>query len=104
MTRRMIEITCQNTLAKARQLESCAETMQRLANSNLAGIKNEILAAWQGAEADAYVGKLELTADNILTTAQKLNNIAATLRKITEIFRTTELKALEIAEQRTYNQ
>lgn len=104
MTRRVIEITCQNTIAKARQLESCADSIQRLANTNLARIKNDILAAWQGNEANAYVEKIELTSENILTTANKLRNIAATLRKVTEIFRDTELRALEIAERRTYNQ
>lgn len=102
MTRELIEITFGNAVTQANQIDSCADTLEQLSRSNLAGINNEILAAWQGEAANAYIGKVELTAENIQVTARKLREIARTLRKIAQIFRTTELKALEIAEQRTY--
>ena len=74
----------------------------RLANSNMETIKSDISMAWQGESANAYLAKMDISAANIRQTARKLQEIAATLRKVAAIFRSTELKALELAEQRTY--
>lgn len=101
-TKQLIEITFGNALTQARQLENCADEMIRLANSNLGSIKGDLNNAWQGDSANAYLTKLDLTADNIVATANKLNQIAATIRKVAGIFRDTELRAIEVAEQRTF--
>lgn len=99
----MIEITFGNAIAQAEQLENCADTMVQLSRTNLGNIKTDITAAWEGQSAGAYLSKLDLTADNIIRTANKLYEIAGTLRRVARIFRTSELKVLEVAEQRTFN-
>lgn len=102
MTRSMIEITFGNAMTQARELDECAEAMERLANSDVVSIKEGIQNAWKGDAANAYVAKMDLTSGNMLATARKIRGIATTLRNVARIFRNTELRALEIAEQRTY--
>ena len=102
MTRQMIEITFGNAMAQARTIEDCADDMMRIANRNMNSIKGDISAAWQGTSASSYLSKMDMTAANIRTTANKLYHIASTIRSVARIFRNTELRALEIAEQRTY--
>lgn len=102
LTRQMIEITFANAIAQAKEIDECAQEMLRVANSGLGGIKSELGSAWQGDSADAYLRKVDVSASNITKTAQRLQDVAQTLRSVAEIFRDTELKAIEIAEQRTY--
>lgn len=102
LTRQLIEITFGNAMTQARQLDQCAEDMLRVANNNMGNIKGDISAAWQGESANAYIQKMDLTAGNIVKTAQRLQEIAQTLRTVANIFRNTELRAIELAEQRTY--
>lgn len=102
MTRQLIEITFGNAMTQANQLDACADDMMRLANSNIAGIKGDLNAAWQGDSANAYIAKMDLTADNMRKTAEKLYQIAETIRSVARIFRNTELRAIELAELRSY--
>lgn len=102
MIREVIEITFGNAISQAKRLDECADSMERLAGSSLVGIKDGIQTAWEGSEASAYVSKMDMTSENILKTAGKIREIASTLRHIAQVFRASELKALEIAEQRTY--
>lgn len=102
MTRQLIEITFGNALSQARQLEQCAEDMLRVANTNMESVKGDLSAAWEGESANAYMRKMDTTAANIAKTARRLQDIAATLRRVAQIFRNTELKAIELAEQRNY--
>lgn len=96
MTQQMIEITFGNALRQAKQLEDCADDMRRVANSGMPNIQHDLASAWKGDSASAYQAKMEDTADNIRETAKKLDQIAATLRKVAKIFRESELKALEL--------
>ena len=102
MTKQLIEITFQNAIAQARRLESCADSMVTLANSNLPAVRGEVQAAWEGEEANAYLSKMETTGENILKTAARLYSAATTIRTVAKIFRESELRALEIATQRTF--
>lgn len=102
MTRQMIEITFGNAIAQANQLETCADELCALANRRMNEIKDGIQVAWQGESAVAYTEKMEQTADRIRITADKLYQIARTLRETARQFRDAELRAIEIAQQRTY--
>lgn len=98
----MIEITFGNALAQAREIEACADSMTQLAKTSLPGVKNELSAAWQGDSANNYMAKVDMTSANIARTAERLYQIAETLRSVARIFRDSEIRALELAEQRTY--
>lgn len=102
MTRQLIEITFGNAMNQANQLDACADDMTRLANSSIAGIKSDLSAAWQGDSANAYMAKMDTTAQNMLKTADKMRQIAETIRSVARIFRSSELRAIELAEQRSY--
>ena len=103
MTRQTIEITFSSAMSRARQLDQCAEDMFRLANTNMESIKSDLSMAWQGDSANAYIDKMDMTAANICKTANRLQEIASTLRSVAINFRNSELRAIEIAEQRAYN-
>ena len=96
MTKQMIEITFGNALKQAKQLEDCADDMRRVAKSGMNNIKNDLSSAWKGDSASSYLAKMEDTSDNICETAKKLDQIAASLRKVAKIFRQTELDALNL--------
>ena len=100
MTRQLIEITFGNALTQASHLDDCADEMRRLAAQHMADIENEIRGSWEGDSAEAYISKMDLTARNILATAQKLERMASTIRRVAYIFRDSELRAIEIAERR----
>ena len=102
MTRQIIEITFGNAMTQANQLDQCAEEMLQLANRSMETIKGDIGMAWQGTSAEKYIQKMDLTAGNIRKTAARLQQIASTLRQVARVFRNSELRALELAEQRTY--
>jgi len=102
VTRRMIDITFNNAIAQARKLESCADSMVRISGTNLPNVKAQLQAAWEGDCAAAYIDKMEMTAAGIRKTANRLYEIAATIREVATIFRNSELKALEIATNRNY--
>lgn len=102
MTRDFIEITFGNAIAQAKELDACADSMESIAKGQLCTIQGNLSGSWQGENANEYFQKMDLTGNNILATAEKLRQIAETLRKVARIFRETETKALEIATQRTY--
>lgn len=102
MTRQMIEITFGNALTQASHLEECADDMMRLANEKMGSIKSNVQYAWEGDSARAYIEKMNMTASNIVVTANKLRQTAKAIRKIAYTFRQSELRAIEIAERRTY--
>lgn len=102
MTRQLIEITFGNAVAQAKQLDECADAMVRLANNSIGNIKSDLNSAWQGDSANAYIAKLDLTSENIITTANKLYEIARTIRKVARIFRESELRVLALAQERSY--
>lgn len=102
MTKSLIEITFGDALTQARELEECADSVEQLAKNQIPALQGELGTIWQGTAADAYGQKLLHTAQNIQSTAGQLREIASTLRRIAKVFRDSELRALEIATQRTY--
>ncbi len=103
MTRQLIEITFGNALTQAAHLDECAAEMTRVALSRLSDVEEEIRGAWEGDSANAYIQKMNMTEQNILATARKLESMASTIRRVAYIFRESELKAIEIAERRDYH-
>lgn len=102
MTRTMVEITFAEALRQAGRIEACADDMLRVSGTNLPEICAEIGDAWQGDSAGAYLSKVEISAGNITATANRLYEIAQTLRTVARIFRDSELAAIELAERRDY--
>lgn len=98
----MIEITFGDALAQAKELETCADSVEQLAKSRIPELNSELGTFWQGSAANAYGLKLAYTARNIQGTAEQLREIASVLRRVALVFRESELHALEIATQRTY--
>ena len=102
MTRRMIEITFSEAMNQASRIEACADEMSTVARSNLPGTRSDSNLAWQGSSANAYLSKVDLSGNNIQTTANRLYEIARTLRSVARAFRDAELRAIELAERREY--
>ena len=100
LTKQTIEIAFGNAQQQADQLEACADEMLRVANSNMETVKSDLASAWQGTSAEAYIHKMDLTAENIRKTAGRIQEIAKTLRSVAKVFRETELKALALATKR----
>ena len=69
MTKELIEITFGNALAQAKELETCADSMENLVRGSLSSIQSEMALSWQGENANAYFQKVNLTGNNILKTA-----------------------------------
>ena len=102
MTKEMIEITFGGAMSHARKLDECAEELTRIAKNRVGSIKGDTSVCWQGDSAQAYVAKLDETAANMLQTATKMRNSAKKIRDIADIFKKTELLALEAIQNSTY--
>ena len=101
MTRAAIELNFANAIIQANKLESCADNMRKVSSGDIRSARNQLQCAWDGNEADLFVNKMDLTAENILKIAARLDQVAQTLRSVAKTYRDAELKALEIATQRT---
>lgn len=101
MTKQYIEIAFGNALTQAKQLDKCADDLMNAAKNNLSNIESDIQGAWRGKSAEMYLDKVDEVSRNMIKTANKLYKAAETLRKVANVFRNTELKALELAQQRT---
>ncbi|WP_407385740.1 hypothetical protein [Ruminococcus sp.] len=91
-----------NANIKAEQLEVIAATMLRSAQGDEALCQGYLANGWQGDAMNLFRGKCSEVTSQRNRTAQELKRIAQTIRRVAERNYKAEMKALEIARNRTY--
>ncbi|MCD7884786.1 MAG: WXG100 family type VII secretion target [Lachnospiraceae bacterium] len=104
MAKSALEIRMDYNKAKkqADSLSEIATQLRNAANGDLQDCISQISASWTGTNSTAYQAKCRTLKSNILTTAGKLDQTAATIRTIAKNTYNAEMAALKIAQLRAY--
>ncbi len=97
-----IEMDYQKAIGQANELDQLASQLETQANDNFPEIIRSVSDAWQGDNANKYVGKANKLPGKIKGAATDLRNIASTIRTVAENTYKAEKAAYEIAQKRDY--
>lgn len=97
-----ISLDFKQSIKRAEELENVASDMRKLANDELGNTLNELSAAWRGEAAGSFMNKGAILQEKINKSASNLQNIAATIRSVAKRTYDAEMRALQIARERTY--
>jgi WXG100 family type VII secretion target len=87
----------------AKELEDIAAEMKSLSNRDMEDSLQNLFGAWTGEAATAYINKGVKLQQKITANAANLERIAATIRSTAKRIYDAEMRALEIARERTYS-
>lgn len=99
-----IRFDYQQALSRAKALEEIAGEMTSLAQNSLAGSLQILSGGWKGEAATAYLNKGAMLEEKIIKSAKNLRGTAATIRTIAKTIYDAEMYALQLAQQRAYDQ
>lgn len=91
------------TNARASELERLAESLKKLADNRLQSSLDQLTKDWTGEASREYISKGAKLKSDILNVSINLINEAQTIRNIAKRTYNTEMKALEMANSRTYH-
>lgn len=104
-SQKMIEMDYQQAVSQAEELERIAVQLKNQAEQNFPGIIENNQSAWQGDNADSYIKKantLQPRMMRTMRTSENLKSVAQTIRTVSKNPYEAELRAIEIAQERTY--
>lgn len=85
--------------AEASRLESIADEMKRLANSNMENIFDCLSTGWQGEAARLYINKGNNVKKDILAVANDLYAVANSIRTVARKIYNAEMEAKRLADE-----
>ena len=97
-----ITLDYNKAIKQADELGSISAELINLAEKKYEQSIRKLSGSWKGDNAEAYISKAEQLKKQMLETARKLNNASEAVRTIAKNTYDTEMRALEIAEKRTY--
>lgn len=101
MTETTIRFNYQEAMARARELDSAADDLERT-KRELDGALHQVSSGWKGDSATQYERKGEQLKEQMQDGTKDLRSAANAVRKIANTIRDMELRNLEIARKRTY--
>ena len=102
MTRYQLYINLLSANSRASELERTSARIKAVA-ADLQAKTAETSANWQGAASKEFAAKGRILHAKLIKEAQSLQQTADTIRRIAKRTYETELKALEMANQRVYH-
>lgn len=97
MTALQVQINFNKAKALAKEIESIASDLLRLAKNDLPESAGALATAWQGGNARHFIAKEDAVANDIAQTAQNLKKIAQAIRTAAKRTYDAEMRAIEIA-------
>lgn len=97
-----IEMNFQRAKQQASQLENLAARLETLAKNDFEDTLQQLSGCWRGNSADAYIQKGHRLGEEVIKTARDLRKTAQTIRSTAQRTYTAEMRAREIARNRTY--
>lgn len=97
-----IYMNYRQAVAQADRLQAQAEQLSRVAGTRMADMMARLDGNWKGENAEAYLAKCETLQSNMTHTAQGLSAAASSIRNAAERTYKAEMRALELARQRSY--
>lgn len=87
---------------QANELDALANRLSKMATSDLDGAMQTVSANWKGSNASAYLSKGNKLENEMVSTANSLHKVASDIRTIAQNIYNAEMRALAIAQERTY--
>lgn len=100
MTREQINISFNQAMNKAREVESSAKELNRMQKQMETTIVM-LQSAWQGEGANTYLMKCRNMKQKMASTESDLYRIASVIRRTAWAFYEAEMKALEAVQKKT---
>lgn len=101
-SRYTISMDYTRAVEQAERLEKLAGSLSAVANDSMNSCFSQIRSAWKRNSSDAYIQKGQKVQTDILKLSKNLRSAANTIRTVAKNTRDMELRALEIAQSRTY--
>lgn len=102
MTEKEILFNYNQAMKQASKLEDVARQLDKLAADKIESAMGTLKASWQSDNSSQYYIKVEKVQNDMKTTAGKIKAAARSIRTSSEAMKQAELRALEIAQSRTY--
>lgn len=102
MTRHEILFNYAQAMKQADQLDDVARKIGRLATDKMESTTGALKAAWQSDCSPQYIQKMGAVQDEIKGSASSIRKVAQSIRTTAERIRRAELRALEVAQTRSY--
>jgi uncharacterized protein YukE len=97
-----IQMNYQAAIRQADSLKSVARELKKLAENDLGDCISELSYNWTGSNETAYTRKCSQLKSNLITMAEKLDRTSSTIRSIAKNTYHAEMKALALAQARSY--
>lgn len=88
---------------KADQLDELAQQLEKAVNSEYKNGVNSARCAWKGDASDSFKKNADKLEQKTKQAATNLKTCAKTIRQVAQTIYNAEMRAIEIAEKRTYN-
>ncbi len=85
---------------QANALEQVAGNMRTLSNSKFDGTLNQLAVNWTGDNSRKFIGKGQHLQQNMVTTADAIQEVAEAIREIARVIYEAEMAAWERAQRR----
>lgn len=97
-----IYMNYRQAVSQADRLQAQAEQLSRMAGTRMADMMARLHGNWKGENAEVYLAKCEALQNKMMRTAQGLSAAATSIRNAAERTYKAEMRALELARQRSY--
>ena len=102
MTESEIYFQYNSAVKQAEKLDEIAGKLQKIAADRMEGTQKRKKNVWQSDNSPQYYQKAGQVQEDLSSTASQIQKIADGIRTIAESVKNAELRALEIARNRTY--
>lgn len=103
MTRSEILFNYRQAIRQADRLDDIAKKLSRLTSNQMNSTIGTLKSAWKSDNSPQYYSKMSKVQEDIKDDASDLKKIAQAIRDTAEQIKQAELRALEIAESRSYS-
>lgn len=101
MTEREIKLNYQQAINQAKKLDEIAVKLEKLSSGKLDNTVGTLKQAWQSDSSPKYYNKVSKVQGDITATAKQVRKIANSIRITADAVRNSEMKAVEIAKNRS---
>ncbi len=103
MTKTEVLFNYNQAIQQATKLENVAKKLEKLAGDKMESTVGTLKKAWQSDNSSLYFSKVGKVQGDMRTTARKIKNIAQSIRTTATAVKQAELRAIEIAQARSYH-
>lgn len=98
----LIEMNFRQAKQQAARLEELGIELENLAKRDFQETMQNLSGVWKGESAEAYMRKGDRLEEKLLNSSARLKRIASTIRAAAQRTYDAEMRAREIAKERTY--